>query len=91
MANDDLNSRDLDAPQPPGNPMRRDAPSADVTPGPQPNPEPTVSPSSTPDGPATVPSPPTPEGEPGPDPTTRTQLENAETSLDQPSDASGNE
>lgn len=59
---EDHTDRNLDAPSPPGSPMRRDAPSADV------NPTPEVQPSGTPDGPAVVPSPSTPEGEPGPDP-----------------------
>lgn len=91
MAHD--NERDLDAPTPPGGPLRQDAPSADVNPGPQqthtePEPEPQVQPSSTPDGPQVVPAPLTPEGEPGPD---GVQAENAGTSLDQPSDGSGAE
>jgi hypothetical protein len=50
-------------------------------------PEPQVLPSSTPDGPQTIPVQPTPEGEPGPD----AVLENAGTSLDEPSDNSGSE
>lgn len=94
MAHD--NERDLDAPTPPGGPLRQDAPSADVNPGPQqtdtePEPEPQVQPSSTPDGPQVVPAPPTspsPAAEPGPD---GVQAENAGTSLDQPSDGSGAE
>jgi hypothetical protein len=91
MAHD--NERDLDAPTPPGGPLRQDAPSADVNPGPQqthtePEPEPQVQPSSNPDGPQVVPAPATPEGEPGPD---SVQEENAATSLDQPSDGSGAE
>jgi hypothetical protein len=92
MAHD--NERDLDAPTPPGGPLRQDAPSADVNPGPQqthtePEPDPQVRPSSTPDGPQVVPAPPTsPTAEPGPD---GVQAENAGTSLDQPSDGSGAE
>jgi hypothetical protein len=103
---EDPTDRNLDAPSPPGSPMRRDQPTADV------NPHPEVQPSSTPDGPAVIPSPSTPEGEPGPDPgeepaapstqpstapstqpstPASTQLENAATSLDQPSDNSGAE
>jgi hypothetical protein len=69
-------------------------------------PEPEIHPSSTPDGPSTIPAPSVPQTEPGPDSGAdgeihaRTQAEqvneemqeeNAETSLDQPSDASGNE
>ena len=70
-------------------------------------PEPEIHPSSTPEGPSTIPAPPTPQPEPGPESAepgsgthARTQAEqlneemqeeNAETSLDQPSDASGNE
>ena len=50
-------------------------------------PQPQVLPSSTPDGPQTIPAPTTPEGEPGPD----AQLENAGTSLDEPSDDAGSE
>jgi hypothetical protein len=91
---------DLDAPTPPGGPLRQDQPGADVNPtGPVnpevPGPDPDVQPSSTPDGPSTIPSPTTPEGEPGPDPDPdqehAVQAENAETSLDQPSDGSGGE
>ena len=98
----------LDAPQPPGGPLREDAPAADVhasgSVDPSTQPEPEVHPSSTPEGPSTIPTPPTPEGEPGPDPqerddngadtrsaALRLQAENAETSLDQPSDGSGGE
>jgi hypothetical protein len=87
---------ELDAPTPPGGPLRQDRPDADVHPMPEPepmpgsepgpDPDPDVEPSSTPEGPATIPSPSTPDGEPGPDPDRGTQLENAETSLDQPSD-----
>jgi hypothetical protein len=69
-------------------------PTEDPTgPNPRPTPpEPSVEPSSTPDGPTVVPSPSTPEGEPGPDPEgASTQLENAETSMDEPSDNSGAE
>jgi hypothetical protein len=96
MAHHDDNERDLDAPTPPGGPLRQDEPTADVNPGPQethtePEPEPTVQPSSTPDGPQVVPAPPTspsPAAEPGPD---SAQAENAGTSLDQPSDGSGAE
>jgi hypothetical protein len=95
MAHDDDNARDLDAPTPPGGPLRQDAPAADVNPGPQehpagtdPNEQPSVQPSGNPDGPQVVPAPATPEGEPGPD---AEQAENAGTSLDQPSDGSGAE
>jgi hypothetical protein len=66
----------------------------------EPLPEPEIHPSSPPDGPQTVPAPPEPQ--PGPDGPASTdgqagrlneelQEENAATSLDQPSDASGNE
>ena len=90
---------DLDAPTPPGGPQRQDAPDADVNPTGSvdpspPGPDPDVQPSSTPDGPTTIPSPATPEGEPGPDADRGehpVQAENAETSLDQPSDGSGSE
>ena len=37
MTHDD--ERDLDAPTPPGGPLRQDAPSADVNPGPQEHPQ----------------------------------------------------
>jgi hypothetical protein len=97
-----MDERDADKPQPPGSPMRRDEPTASVNPG-EPAPEephePSVLPSSTPEGPQTVPSAPTPEGEPGPDlpeqdprpETDPEQIENAGTSLDEPSDDSGSE
>jgi hypothetical protein len=111
MAPDEQTHRDLDAPQPPGSPMRQDAPDADVTPGrptattsPDPGPDPEVRPSGNPDGPQVAPSPDTPPGEPGPDPEpateptetgahppTQAQVENAESSLDEPSDNSGAE
>ena len=99
MAHD--NERDLDAPTPPGGPLRQDAPSADVNPGPQEHPvgtdpdqQPSVQPSGNPDGPQVVPAPTTPEGEPGPDSDQAEkaeQAENAATSLDEPSDNSGGE
>lgn len=99
MAHDENTERDLDSPTPPGGPLRQDAPSADVNPGPQQHPqgtapqpesepEPHVEPSGSPDGPKVIPAPTTPEGEPGPD---REQADNAATSLDQPSDNSGAE
>lgn len=107
MASDQETHRDLDAPAPPGSPMRQDAPDASVTPGPVPDSdpargEPDVQPSSTPDGPQTIPSPSTPPGEPGPDPTgdptppsqagfENAQAENAQSSLDEPSDNAGGE
>jgi hypothetical protein len=85
--------------------MRSDAPEGSSTPGgsvdPATAPEPEVHPSSTPDGPSTIP---TPDQEPEPTADgeihARTQTEqvneelqeeNAETSLDQPSDGSGGE
>lgn len=84
---------DLDAPTPPGGPQRQDATGATVTPGGAPDavpdPEPEVRPSGTPDGPSTIPTPEDPV--PDPDPQENlgshdsTQLENAETSDDQPS------
>ena len=90
---------DLDAPMPPGGPLRQDRPDAEVNPvasvDPVPSPpDPDVVPSSTPGGPSIIPTPGTPEGEPGPDPAPdpqqrSEQLENAGTSLDQPSDGSG--
>jgi hypothetical protein len=92
MTHPDETERNLDAPAPPGGPLRQDAPSADVNPGPQEHPagtdpdeRPTVRPSGNPDGPQVIPSPvaePRPDGE---------QAENAGTSLDQPSDGSGAE
>jgi hypothetical protein len=108
MAADEQTHRDLDAPAPPGSPMREDAPDADVMPGPAPGGDPDPGgdphgqPSSTTDGPQAVPSPSTTPGDPGPDatgdPTPPTQAgfenaqaENAETSLDEPSDGSGGE
>jgi hypothetical protein len=94
-----------DAPTPPGGPQRGDTPDATSTPGgpqdPPTAPEPEVHPSSTPDGPQTIPVPPS-----GNEPTAdgeihaRTQTEqaneelqreNAETSLDQPSDGSASQ
>lgn len=88
---------DLDAPQPPGGPLRQDTPDADVHPGGSVDPappqeDPDIVPSSTPEGPSTIPTPSTPEGEPGPDPQEQSeQLANAATSQAQPSDASGSE
>jgi hypothetical protein len=75
--------------------MRSDAPSGTSTPGgptdPPQQPEPEVHPSSVPDGPQTIPA---PTSDPERHPRTQTdqaneqlQEENAETSLDQPSDA----
>lgn len=97
---------DLDAPTPPGGPLRQDRPDADVhptgpvDPGPG-GPDPDVQPSGTPDGPPPVPSPGTPPGEPGPDPEPDPRsasegrrgvtAENAGSSLDQPSDGAGAE
>ena len=93
MASDEQTHRDLDAPAPPGSPMRQDAPDASVTPGPAPDsdpahgtdPQPDVQPSSTPDGPQTVPSPspsetPQPETRPSGDPAPPSQadFENAQ-------------
>lgn len=85
---------DLHAPTPPGGPLRQDQPGGSLPPteDPVPDPEPEVQPSSTPDGPSVIP---TPDAVPEPDPhqnpggTADTgqalQLENAATSLDQPS------
>lgn len=72
---------DLDAPKPPGGPQRTDEPQGDVTPG----------------EPGRDPGTPRPEpGGPGPSAAGtgedhHLQEENAETSLDQPSDGSGGE
>ena len=99
MASDEQTHRDLDAPAPPGSPMRQDTPDAGVNPGPAPSgdpghadpdhAEPEVHPSSTPDGPQTVPSgDPTPPTQAGFE---NAQAENAESSLDEPSDNSGAE
>jgi hypothetical protein len=93
-----------DAPTPPGGPQRSDAAQGSATPGeaePATAPEPEVHPSSTPDGPQTIPVPPS-QSEPSADGEihARTQTEqvneelqeeNAESSLDQPSDGSGGE
>jgi hypothetical protein len=94
-----------DAPTAPGGPQRGDAPEGASTPGsqaePSDSPEPEVHPSSTSDGPQSIPVPasgsePTADGEIH----ARTQTEqvneelqeeNAETSMDQPSDGSGSE
>lgn len=90
---------DLDAPTPPGGPQRSDVPGSSLPPveDPVPDPEPEVRPSGDPDGPGTVPTPdPGPETQPDPigsggaddrgrDPDRAIQLENAESSLDQPS------
>jgi len=104
MASDEQTHRDLDAPAPPGSPMRQDAPDANVTPGPLPGSdpehgEPDVQPSSPPGGPGPDPtSDPQPEAQPSGDPTPpsqadfeNAQVENAESSLDEPSDNSGGE
>ena len=95
MAHHDDTERDLDAPTPPGGPLRQDAPTADVNPGPQEHPpghgpgrSRRSSRAATPTGRRSSRHPPTPEGEPGPD---SEQAENAGTSLDQPSDGSGAE
>ena len=91
----------MDAPQPPGGPLRQDVADGPVTPGgpgtpaqpgePEqvdpPDREPTVQPSSDPDGPATIPAPATPEGEPGPD----EQVADAQTSQGEPSVAAASE
>ncbi len=96
---------DLDAPTPPGGPMRQDRPDADVNPvGPvdpaPPSDDPDVQPSGTPEGPTTIPVPGTPSDDPSPHPGNApgrpadshpAQEENAETSLGQPSDGSGGE
>jgi hypothetical protein len=90
--------RDLDAPSPPGGPLRQDQPDADVNPvgvvDPSPDPDPghpDVPPSSNPEGPATVPAPPAPPAPDAPADPHPEQEENAATSLDQPSDGSGGE
>jgi hypothetical protein len=94
---DGADHRDLDAPSPPGGPLRQDEPDADVNPigpvdpSPRPDPapdDPDVRPSSNPEGPATIPAPPAPDAPADPHPE---QEENAATSLDQPSDGSGGE
>jgi hypothetical protein len=94
---DRADHRDLDAPAPPGGPLRQDRPDADVNPvgavdpSPRPDPapdDPDVRPSSNPEGPATIPAPPAPDAPADPHPE---QEENAATSLDQPSDGSGGE
>lgn len=98
MTHPDETERNLDAPAPPGGPLRQDAPGGDVNPAPVP----ARDPADETDGPQTprpstthpddlVPQSPSEAergaGRPG-DPT---QLENAETSLDEPSDSSGGE
>lgn len=94
-----------DAPTAPGGPQRTDAADATTSPTeggePPTPPEPEVHPSSTPDGPPTIPVPasrtePTADGEIHAATQTdqvneELQQENAETSLDQPSDGSGGE
>lgn len=65
MAPDEQTHRDLDAPAPPGSPMREDTPDANVTPG--------------------DPTPPSQAD------FANAQTENAESSLDEPSDNSGAE
>lgn len=84
---------DLDAPTPPGGPLRQDRPDADVFPNAAvdpspPQPDPDVRPSSSPHEPTTIPASPPPD-----EPADRHPLqeENAESSLDQPSDGSGGE
>jgi hypothetical protein len=87
----------------PTGPAGTTSPGGPTTPGGPggPGPEPEVHPSSPPDGPATIPP---PETQPAPGPTgeiharsqteqanEELQEENAETSLDQPSDGSGGE
>jgi hypothetical protein len=94
-----------DAPTAPGGPQRSDSPQGTTSPGgpdePPTPPQPEVHPSSPPDGPQTIPVPPS-SSEPTADGQihARTQTEqvneerheeNAQTSLDQPSDGSGSE
>jgi hypothetical protein len=94
-----------DAPTAPGGPQRGDAPDGGSTPGgpdePSTDPEPEVHPSSTAEGSQTIPVPasgsePTADGEIHARSQTEQvneelQEENAETSMDQPSDGSGSE
>ena len=93
---DDDTERNLDAPAPPGGPLRQDAPGGDVNPAPVPAPDSaddpqTPRPSTThPDD--VEPQSPSEAERGGQDPAGEaTQLENAETSLDEPSDRSGGE
>ncbi len=84
---------DLDAPTPPGGPLRQDAPGATLPGTEQPAPDPDVVPSGTPDGPATIPTPedPVPDPDPhrnpgGPDDAERSeQQQNAGTQDGEPS------
>ena len=82
---------DQDAPQPPGSPMRTDAPDAPVTPGEpvlDPGPEVTRVTRDDDKGQAASPT----AAQRGQDPDARAlQEENAETSMDEPSDGSGGE
>ena len=93
---DDETERDLDAPTPPGGPLRQDAPSGNVNPAPAPVPESeddpqTPRPSTThPDD--VEPQSPSAAERGEQDPSGQdAQMENAETSLDEPSDGSGGE
>jgi hypothetical protein len=95
MTRPDETERNLDAPAPPGGPQRQDAPGGDVNPAPVPAPNPadepqTPRPSTThPDD--SVPQSPS-EAERGAGGSgDASQLANAETSLDEPSDSSGGE
>ena len=95
MTHPDETERNLDAPAPPGGPLRQDAPDRDVNPAPVPARDAADGPQtprpSTPHPDDLVPrSPSTAERGAG-EPADANQLENAETSLDEPSDSSGGE
>jgi hypothetical protein len=92
---DDDTERDLDAPTPPGGPLRQDAPSGNVNPAPVPadpgdDPQ-TPRPSTTHPDDLEPQSPSDAERGEAEGPGEASQLENAETSLDEPSDGSGGE
>jgi len=99
MAHPDDTERDLDAPTPPGGPLRQDAPGGNVNPAPVPAPESAKEPGDpqTPRPSSTHPDDDRPESPSAAERGSETsgdeaaQLENAETSLDEPSDGSGGE
>ncbi len=99
MASDEQTHRDLDAPAPPGSPMRQDAPTADVNPGPVPSDGPehdghdgdAARPSDRTGGPQVQTQPSGDRTPPSQADFENAQAENAESSLDEPSDNSGGE
>ena len=82
----------IDAPAPPGGPQRTDAPAGPDTPGePARDPGPSTQRVTRPEGGSEPPAVHHDERDVPDDPERAAQLENAETSLDEPSDGSGGE